>query len=48
MQDNVNVCCDSQSVIYLATNVSYHSKTKHIDIKYHFVGQVIDGGRVDL
>jgi len=32
-QEKVNVFCDSQSVIHLATNLAYHSKTKHIDIK---------------
>jgi hypothetical protein len=30
VQDKVNVLCDSQSVIHLANNPSYHSKTKHI------------------
>jgi hypothetical protein len=38
----------SQSAIHLATNLVYHSKTKHIDIKYHFVRYVIDGGGVDI
>jgi hypothetical protein len=48
MQNNIIVFCDSQSAIHLATNPVYHSKMKHIDIKYHFVRQVIDGGGVDL
>jgi hypothetical protein len=48
VQDKVNVLCDSQSVIHLAINPTYHSKTKHIAIKYHFVRQVIDGGGVAL
>jgi hypothetical protein len=28
---------DSQSTIFLTKNPTYHSKTKHIDVKYHFV-----------
>ena len=39
---------DSQSAIHLATNPIYHSKTKHIDVKYHFVRQAIIEGGVDL
>ena len=37
---------DSQSVIHLTKNPTYHSKTKHI--KYHFVRQVIEEGGVSL
>jgi hypothetical protein len=48
MQDKVKVLCDSQSVIHLARNPSYHSKTKHISIKYHFVRHVVDEGGVAL
>jgi len=28
---------DSQSVINLANNSVYHDKTKHIDVRYHFI-----------
>jgi hypothetical protein len=48
VQDKVNVLCDSQSAIHLANNPTYHSKTKHIVVKYHFVRHVIDGGGVAL
>lgn len=39
---------DRQSTFHLDTNPAYHSKTKHIDIKYNFVRQVIDEGGVDF
>ncbi|MCO5604004.1 hypothetical protein L7F22_058161 [Adiantum nelumboides] len=29
--------CVSQSAIQLARNPVYHSKTKHVDVKYHFI-----------
>eukprot|EP00253_Pinus_taeda_P011119 PITA_11119 len=48
MQEKVNVLCDSQSAIHLATNPAYHNRTKHIDVRYHFLRHVIDGGKVAL
>eukprot|EP00253_Pinus_taeda_P027761 PITA_27761 len=48
LQDNIKVFCDSQSAIHLAKNPAYHSKSKHIPIKYHFVRQVITERRVSL
>ena len=44
----MNVLCDSQSAIHLATNLAYHSKTKYIDVRYHFLRHVIDGRKVAL
>eukprot|EP00253_Pinus_taeda_P030372 PITA_30372 len=32
----------SQSTIFLAKNPAYHSKTKHIDVHYHFVRDMIE------
>ena len=46
LKNGVHVFCDSQSAIHLATNPVYHSKTKHIDVKYHFVRQTISEGGV--
>ena len=36
LQNSVTIFCDSQSAIHLTTNHVYHSKTKHIDVNYHF------------
>eukprot|EP00253_Pinus_taeda_P005893 PITA_05893 len=47
-QEKVDVLCDSQSAIHLATNLAYHSRTKHIDVRYHFLRHVIDGRKVSL
>ena len=38
--------CDSQSAIHLAKNQVYHARTKHIDVRYHFVREIIEEGRV--
>jgi len=37
VQGAIRIDCDSQSAIFLAKNPAYHSKTKHIDVQYHFV-----------
>eukprot|EP00253_Pinus_taeda_P026056 PITA_26056 len=48
LQDNIKLFCDSQSAIHLAKNPAYHSKSKHIPIKYHFVRHVITERGVSL
>jgi hypothetical protein len=40
--------CESQSAIFLAKNSAYHSKTKHIDVQYHFVRNVVEEKKVLL
>jgi hypothetical protein len=40
--------CDNQPAIDLANNPEYHSKTKHIDIQYHFVREKILEKVIDL
>jgi phosphoribosyl-AMP cyclohydrolase len=41
VQQAVRIDCDSQSAIFLVKNLAYHSKTKHIDIQYHFVRDMV-------
>ena len=38
--------CDSQRTIHLAKNQVYHARTKHIDGRYHFMGEIIEEGGV--
>ena len=40
--------CDSLSVIFLAKTPTYHSKTKNIDVRYHFVREMVGNGKVLL
>ena len=44
----IRINCDSQSAIFLAKNPTYHSKTKHIDVQYHFVRDMVEDKRVLL
>ena len=39
---------DNQSTICIAQNTQYHSKTKHIDIKYHYVREKVLDSTVEL
>ena len=41
-QDFLWVHCDNMSVIYLAKNQVYHIRSKHIDVKYHFVRNILE------
>ncbi|KAE8661311.1 hypothetical protein F3Y22_tig00113726pilonHSYRG00149 [Hibiscus syriacus] len=45
-QKHIKVHCDSQSTIHLAKNQVYHARTKHIDVRYHFVREILEEGRV--
>lgn len=47
-QECVSLMCDSQSAIHLAKNQVHHARTKHIDVRYHFVRDVIEEGRISL
>ena len=47
-QETIQVYCDSMSAIYLAKNQVYHARTKHIDVRFHFVHDVLDDGDVIL
>ncbi|MCO5592943.1 hypothetical protein L7F22_046947 [Adiantum nelumboides] len=40
--------CDSQSAIQLVRNSVYHSKTNHVDVKYHFIRKMVEDKQVQL
>jgi hypothetical protein len=39
---------DNQGAIALAKNPEFHKRTKHIDIRYHFVREKVEDGQVCL
>lgn len=39
---------DSQSAIHLAENSALHSKSKHIQLRYHFIQSILDDGELKL
>ena len=40
--------CDNQGCLAFAKNPKHHSRTKHIDIQYHFIREKIAMGVIDL
>ncbi|KAL0323637.1 UNVERIFIED_CONTAM: Retrovirus-related Pol polyprotein from transposon TNT 1-94 [Sesamum angustifolium] len=47
-QCGVKLHCDSQSVLYLSKNQVYHARTKHIDMRYHKIRELIASGEIIL
>jgi hypothetical protein len=40
--------CDNQAAIRLAKADNYHARTKHIDIRFHFIHDVVERGEISL
>ncbi|GKA91221.1 retrovirus-related pol polyprotein from transposon TNT 1-94 [Tanacetum coccineum] len=46
--NRIPMYCDSKSAIAISCNPVQHSKTKHIDIRYHFIKEHVEKGTVEL
>ncbi|KAI3771392.1 hypothetical protein L6452_02556 [Arctium lappa] len=44
----IPIYCDSSSAIAIANNPVLHSKTKHIEIRYHFIRDHVMNGDIEL
>ena len=44
----VPIYCDNTSTIAIANNPVLHSKTKHMEIRYHFIRDHVMNGDVEL
>ena len=47
-QEHVNLHCDSQSALHLATNQVMDGRVKHIDVKYHYIRQIVSEKKIEL
>jgi len=47
-QEDYVLYSDNQSAIDLAKNPVYHVKTKHIDVRYYFIRQLLEDGELLL
>ena len=46
--DPIQIYCDNQSAIKLSSNPVFHNRTKHIDIRHHFVRECLHTGKVKI
>ena len=46
--ERIHIFCDNTSAIAITENPVQHSRTKHIDIKYHFIREHVMNGTVEL
>jgi len=43
-----NLYCDNQGAICLSKDATFHGRTKHIDVHFHFIRQIITSGNIKL
>ncbi|GJZ47598.1 retrotransposon protein, putative, ty1-copia subclass [Tanacetum coccineum] len=46
--NTVTVNCDNQGAIHLSRNHVFHERTKHINVRYHFIREVLEGKTVKV
>jgi hypothetical protein len=44
----IKLLVDNQSAIALCKNPVHHERTKHIDIRFHFIREYIEDGKVEV
>jgi hypothetical protein len=42
----VRLKMDSMSALTLSKNPVFHERSKHIDLRYHFIGECVDNGSI--
>jgi hypothetical protein len=46
--NSVIMHCDNQGAIKLVHNPVFHERTKHIEVRYHFMREVVEDGIVKI
>nr|GEZ27541.1 retrovirus-related Pol polyprotein from transposon TNT 1-94 [Tanacetum cinerariifolium] len=46
--NKILIYCDSKSAIAISCNPVQHSRTKHIDVRYHFIKEHVEKGTIEL
>ena len=46
--DPTDIWCDNQSCIKLSENPVFHDKSKHIEVRYHYIQDIVEKGVVKL
>nr|GEY51648.1 hypothetical protein [Tanacetum cinerariifolium] len=45
---SVVVNCDNQSVIHLSRNAMFHERTKHSNVRYHFIREIVESKEIKV
>ncbi|KAM6546251.1 hypothetical protein CsatB_026987 [Cannabis sativa] len=46
--EDMTIHCDNQSALHLMKNPMFHDRSKHIDIKLHFITEIIANGEIKV
>lgn len=44
----ITIFCDNCSAIKLAKNPTFHARSKHIDIRHHFIREALESGQLEV
>ena len=47
-QEHLTIYCDNTSAINISKNLVHHSRTKHIEIRHHFIRELVEDGTLTL
>ena len=45
---NISIKCDNTSAINLTRNPMHHSRSKHIEIRHHFIRDHVQNGNINI
>ncbi|GJE98550.1 hypothetical protein PsYK624_147820 [Phanerochaete sordida] len=46
--DSTPICCDNQGAIFVSSNPVTERRSKHIDIRYHYIRDIVEQGHVQI
>ena len=47
-EDGTTICFDNISSIALSKNLVFHGRSKHIEIRYHFIRELMENGDIKM
>ncbi|KAJ0802818.1 putative RNA-directed DNA polymerase [Helianthus annuus] len=47
-EEATEIYCDNESAIFMSKNAAFHSRSKHIDIKFHYIKSMVDSKQIKL
>ena len=47
-QNCMTLYCDNMSAIHMSKNPVFHSRTKHIDIRHHYIRELVEKNIISL